>query len=66
MLVVPFFIVCFFAGMVAGALHPDNAREAGREAGRVIGEVLGLPLFFISMGLSIWLTTIGKLPGTKK
>ena len=65
-LIVPFFLVCFFAGLIAGILHPDNARDAGREAGRVIGGMLGLPLLVLSLGLSIWLTIIGKLPGTRK
>jgi hypothetical protein len=64
-LIVPFFILCFVAGMVSGIMHPGD-REAGGAAGRIIGETLGLPLFFISFVLSVWLTTIGKLPGTRK
>jgi len=66
LLIVPFFIICFLAGMIAGILHPDTAHEAGREAGRVIGALVGLPLLVVSLGLSIWLTSIGKLPGTRK
>jgi hypothetical protein len=63
---VPFFLICFVAGMIAGALHPDNARQAGEAIGRIIGVTLGIPLFFVALGLSIWLTVIGKLPGTRK
>ena len=61
-----FFLLCFLAGMVAGVLHPDNAQASGRAAGQMIGVYFGLPLLLLSLGLSIWLTIIGKLPGTRK
>lgn len=66
MFIVIFFILAFFAGFIAGVMNPSNAREAGREAGQWIGIFFGLPVFFGTLGLSIWLTIIGKLPGTRK
>jgi hypothetical protein len=61
-----FFVACIFAGMVAGMMDPPHAHEAGRAAGAWVGNFLGLPIFGVSLVLSIWLTVIGKLPGTGK
>ncbi len=61
-----FFVVAFIGGFIAGLTHPSNAREAGRQVGEIIGLWFGLPILFGSLALSIWLTIIGKLPGTGK
>lgn len=47
-------------GVVASILHPENAAEAGSRAGEAFGSLL----LIISLGLSISLTIVGKLPGT--
>ncbi|MCE0498829.1 MAG: DUF4339 domain-containing protein [Methylacidiphilales bacterium] len=60
-----FIVACFLAGMVVGIMHPGDL-QAGLEARRTIPSLLGLPLLFVTLGLSIWLTVIGKLPGTRK
>ena len=52
----------FLAGAVAGVFNPKHAQDAGRK----IGESFGGLLFLIALGVSIWLTVAGKLPGTKK
>src|SRR6266480_3602623 len=52
----------FLAGALSGILNPKHAEEAGRK----IGESLSGLFFLIALGLSIWLTVVGKLPGTKK
>ena len=52
----------FLAGALAGFLNPKNAQEAGGK----VGESLSGPFLLIALGLSIWLTVAGKLPGTKK
>jgi len=52
----------FLAGAVAGVLNPKNAHDIGRK----VGESFSGLFFLISLGLSIWLTVAGKLPGTKK
>ena len=49
-------------GFIAGATNPQDAERAGAAAGEAFGAIL----FFISIGLSVWLTIAGKLPGTKK
>jgi cbb3-type cytochrome oxidase subunit 1 len=64
--IVTFFGACFMAGLVAGMMHPGYGREAGRAAGQFVGTWFGLPIFLVALGLSIWLTVIGKLPGTRK
>ena len=61
-MVVFFFGSLFVLGAIAGVTHPTDPSGAGQE----IGEVMALPLFFISIGVAIWLTIIGKLPGTRK
>jgi len=66
LLIVPFFLICAVGGGIAGALHPDNAHDAGAEAGRILGTYLGVPLFLLALVLSIVLTALGKLPGTRK
>jgi len=63
---VPLILLGMVAGMAAGGMHPDDAANAGRHAGQLIGSILGLPILVIALGLSIWLTIIGKLPGTRK
>ena len=52
----------FLAGALAGILNPKNAHEAGGK----LGELLSGPFLLVGLGLSIWLTVAGKLPGTKK
>ena len=49
-------------GMVAGTLNPQDASAAGGRA----GEALAGPSFLISLCLSVGLTVVGKLPGTRK
>src|SRR5262245_45240963 len=51
----------FLAGFLAGILNPKDP-----EVGRKFGESFGGVFFLIALGLSIWLTVAGKLPGTKK
>jgi len=51
----------FLATFLAGMLNPKDP-----DIGRKIGASLGAPLLLIGLGLSIWLTVAGKLPGTKK
>ncbi len=36
------------------------------EAGKMLGRYVGAPLMLGALALSIWLTAIGKLPGTRK
>ena len=50
------------AGALAGLFNPKDPGAAGRQ----VGESLGGLFFLIALGLSIWLTVAGKLPGTKK
>lgn len=50
------------AGMIAGVLNPHDASAAGGRA----GEALSGLFLIISLCLSVWLTIIGKLPGTRK
>jgi hypothetical protein len=57
-----FFGGLFVLGAMAGMTHPSDPNGAGQE----IGQVMALPLFFISTGVAIWLTIVGKLPGTRK
>jgi hypothetical protein len=64
--VVPYLGICALAGAVAGEIHRDDPYEAGRKAGAMIGAIVILPIFFGAIGLSVWLTIIGKLPGTRK
>jgi hypothetical protein len=52
----------FLAGAFAGLLNPKDPQAAGRR----IGESLSGLFLLIALGLSIWLTIAGKLPGTKK
>ena len=52
----------FLAGALAGTLNPKHAEDLGRK----VGESLSGPFLLIALGLSIWLTIAGKLPGTKK
>ena len=52
----------FAAGAVAGAMNPQNAQAAGERVGE---EYSGI-IFLIGLVFSIFLTVIGKLPGTKK
>jgi hypothetical protein len=51
----------FLAGFFAGIFNPKDA-----DVGRKVGESLSAPVLLIALGLSIWLTVAGKLPGTKK
>jgi len=57
-----FIVGSFFAGVVVGYLHPSDPEAAGR----MVGEIAALPIMVGSLGFSIWLTAIGKLPGTQK
>jgi hypothetical protein len=66
MMFIGFILVGVLAGFMAGLSHPENGAEAGREAGREAGQIFGLPILLGSLALSIWLTVIGKLPGTRK
>jgi hypothetical protein len=59
------FVICFVTGLMAGMLGMQN-HQAERNVGYMIGFYGGFPLLLISLGLSIWLTVIGKLPGTGK
>jgi hypothetical protein len=52
----------FLAGFLAGILNPKNTEDVGRK----VGESLSGLFFLIALGLSIWLTVAGKLPGTKR
>ena len=52
----------FAAGAVAGASNPGNAAEAGE----AVGEKYSGFIFLFSLILSILLTILGALPGTKK
>jgi hypothetical protein len=52
----------FLAGALAGILNPRHAEDLGRK----VGESFSGLFFLIALGLSIWLTVAGKLPGTKK
>ena len=52
----------FIAGMIVGALNPDDAYAAGGRAGETLGGVF----FLLAVGVSVALTVAGKLPGTKK
>ena len=52
----------FAAGAVAGAMNPENPQAAGERVGE---EYSGI-LFLIALAISVSLTAIGKLPGTKK
>ena len=52
----------FLAGAIAGSFNPKNAEHVGQK----VGESLSGLFFLIALGLSIWLTVAGKLPGTKK
>ena len=61
-----FFCACFLAGFIAGMLDPTHAHDAGRSAGAWIGAHFGLPIYGLALALSIWLTIVGKLPGTGK
>jgi GYF domain 2 len=63
---VVFFVACFMSGLMAGMMNPGNGHEAGRAAGQFVGKYFGLPIFLFGLALSVWLTTIGKLPGTRK
>ena len=49
-------------GGIAGALNPEDGANAGGRAGEAFSGLL----FLVGLGLSIWLTIAGKLPGTKK
>jgi len=51
----------FLAGVIAGILNP-HAEDLGRK----VGESFSGLFFLIALGLSIWLTVAGKLPGTNK
>jgi len=64
--IVMFFVTCFLIGLIGGIFFASqNAADAGA-AGHTLGQYIGLPVLFVSLGLSIWLTIIGKLPGTRK
>lgn len=52
----------FLAGMIAGMLDPENAKEAGEAVGR---NFVG-PLFLLAILFSVILVVNGVLPGTKK
>jgi hypothetical protein len=52
----------FLAGAFAGLLNPKDPQAAGRR----IGESLSGLFFLVALGVSIWLTVLGKLPGTRK
>jgi len=52
----------FVVGAIAGALNPQDGAGAGERA----GEALGGLFLLISVCLSVVLTIVGKLPGTKK
>jgi len=52
----------FLAGAIAGVFNPKHAEDLGRK----VGETFSAPFLLIALGLSIWLTVAGKLPGTKK
>ena len=49
-------------GAVAGATNPQDASNAGERAGAAFSGIF----FLLGIGLSTWLTIVGKLPGTKK
>lgn len=60
--IVFWFAGLFAAGAVAGAMNPQNAEAAGERVGE---EYSGI-IFLIAVAFSVFLTVIGKLPGTKK
>ncbi len=62
------FLVCFFvaATFFAGVLVDFMNVRDPEEAGVVVGEIAGVPILLGSLGLAVWLTVIGKLPGTRK
>jgi hypothetical protein len=51
----------FIVGFVAGASHPGHGAEAGRAA----GQTWTAPVFLLSLILSIVLTVLGVMPGTR-
>lgn len=56
--------ICFLliAGMIVGAMDPDNAGIAGQQ----LGKALSIPSLLLFGCLSGILTKLGKLPGSKK
>ena len=60
--IVLWFGAVLVAGMIAGALDPDDASAAGER----IGEALGGILFLVSLCVSAGMTFAGVLPGTAK
>lgn len=59
-MVVMWIVSLVFVGMVAGALNPHNAEEAGGRA----GELFSIPALLVSLIASIIFTALGKLPGS--
>ena len=62
------FVFCFFAAasFFAGVVVTFMDVKDPRTAGEVIGRIATLPIILGSLGLAVWLTVIGKLPGTRK
>ncbi len=56
------FVGLIVAGGVAGAMNPENPQAAGERVGE---EYSGI-IFLIALAISVCLTVIGMLPGTKK
>lgn len=56
------FMFLILGGFIVGSMNPYNPGVAGQE----FGENASLPLFFISASIAALLTTLGKLPGTRK
>jgi hypothetical protein len=61
-----FWLVALLTTAVIFGFAAKAMGHSVERAGEVVGGALGIPFFLVFTGVSIWLTAIGKLPGTKK